>query len=528
MEILSTTIAGLALVLLAGLVLWRVVRSRRTKRRSARGGGGRPSHRNRWGASRARRPDVPPRREVAVHAEVRREETAAGRGAVDREAPAESTFDADLADDAADEAEEVVADAPSDAPAGRDEAEPAVFADESTPVSETGEVIADDEDALAAERAPDAATSAEGRGMTAFELTRITRVDPDPLPSPAPVPPSASARPPEVAAVPVHFATDREVASATTATFTGRRGDGRLVYGRALVTLPPAHRPGLIERPRRILGIFREKEDPSRHVMIVERALMDEADFLSAVRAEVSGGEGDEALLFIHGFNVVFDDALRRTAQLAYDLNFPGPALLYSWPSRGRVADYVADGSSVEWTVFHLRDFLERILLEVGASAVHVIAHSMGNRALVAAIRALDFAGLERRGAARLRQVVFTAPDIDAATFRDLARTFERGTQAERFTLYASSRDKALEAAQRLNHYPRAGDSGDGLVVVDTVDTIDASEVETDFLGHSYYGEAKSVISDLYYLIGQGIPPGQRAFLREVEHPEGQYWRFRL
>jgi esterase/lipase superfamily enzyme len=240
----------------------------------------------------------------------------------------------------------------------------------------------------------------------------------------------------------------------------------------------------------------------------------------------MSEADDAEALLFIHGFNVAFDSALRRTARLAYDLDFSGPALLYSWPSRGRATDYVADGSNVEWTVFHLRDFLERILLEVGARAVHVIAHGMGSRALVAALRALDCAELERRGAARLRQVVFTAPDIDAATFRDLARTFERGKQAERFTLYASSCDEALETARKLSHYPRAGDSGDGLVVVDGVDTIDASEVETDFPGYADHGEARSVLSDLHDLIGQGIPPDRRACLRPVEHPEGQYWRF--
>ena len=35
--------------------------------------------------------------------------------------------------------------------------------------------------------------------------------------------------------------------------------------------------------------------------------------------------------MFVHGFNVSFADAARRTAQIAYDLAFGGPGAL-SWP----------------------------------------------------------------------------------------------------------------------------------------------------------------------------------------------------
>jgi esterase/lipase superfamily enzyme len=43
----------------------------------------------------------------------------------------------------------------------------------------------------------------------------------------------------------------------------------------------------------------------------------------------------DEALVFIHGFNNSFEDALRRAGQLAYDLRFDGPVFAFSWSSEG-------------------------------------------------------------------------------------------------------------------------------------------------------------------------------------------------
>ncbi len=37
----------------------------------------------------------------------------------------------------------------------------------------------------------------------------------------------------------------------------------------------------------------------------------------------------------MHGYNTSFDNALYRTAQIAYDLDFDGATFLYSWPSGG-------------------------------------------------------------------------------------------------------------------------------------------------------------------------------------------------
>jgi esterase/lipase superfamily enzyme len=119
---------------------------------------------------------------------------------------------------------------------------------------------------------------------------------------------------------------------------------------------------------------------------------------------------------------------------------------------------------------------------------------------------------------------VFAAPDVDAGVFTDLAHSFVRGSG--RFTLYASSKDQALRLSRRLKKYPRAGQSGKGIVVVAGVDTIDATKLDTGLMSHSYFVDHTSIVSDIFAIMRHGHPPDQRVGLRPVRHPDGLYWAF--
>ena len=93
--------------------------------------------------------------------------------------------------------------------------------------------------------------------------------------------------------------------------------------------------------------------------------------------------------------------------------------------------------------------------------------------------------------------------------------------------LYASSKDRALGVSKRIHGYPRAGDSGDGLVVLPSVDTIDATDVDTSLVGHSYYGDNRSILTDLFTLLKHGNAPPRfgmtRAGLRAWTPPTGPF-----
>jgi esterase/lipase superfamily enzyme len=120
---------------------------------------------------------------------------------------------------------------------------------------------------------------------------------------------------------------------------------------------------------------------------------------------------------------------------------------------------------------------------------------------------------------------VLAAPDIDAAVFGDLVDRFH--ARADRCTLYASSGDLALKASSEFVGYPRAGQSGDGLVVVDGIDTIDASLIDTSLVGHSYIGDSDSILSDVHELILEDRPPGKRFRLDSAKLHNREYWIFR-
>ncbi|MDR6915085.1 esterase/lipase superfamily enzyme [Pseudomonas sp. 3296] len=321
----------------------------------------------------------------------------------------------------------------------------------------------------------------------------------------------------------VNFATDRQyTTNDNNITFTSE--PGRLSYGYCYVSIPPHHKTGAIESPSILRLEF--DEDPQKHVMILKTELLSHDMFTRDIGWLAQVSKSGSAFVFIHGFNVGFDDAAKRTAQMAYDLNFDGVPIFYSWPSRNSASltAYEADERNIELSEGKIKDFLVEILSDARFSNVFVVGHSMGTRGLAKAIGAIAVEKPEVIG--KLKAIVLAAPDIDAELFKQ--QIAPRLLKAERnITLYASSNDKALVASQKLHGYPRAGDSGSGLVILKGMDTIDASNVDTSLLGHSYYGDVRSIIDDMHYIIQESLPVNKRAGLSPTGSAPNKYWLFK-
>ena len=91
-------------------------------------------------------------------------------------------------------------------------------------------------------------------------------------------------------------------------------------------------------------------ESPDKHIMLHKVVVEEEVEnWFSHISDTVRFASEREAFVFVHGFNVRFVDALKRTAQLAHDLEVQGPIVSYSWPSRGKLTAYAADEASVSW-----------------------------------------------------------------------------------------------------------------------------------------------------------------------------------
>lgn len=295
--------------------------------------------------------------------------------------------------------------------------------------------------------------------------------------------------------------------------------------------MPRVERPWTLRLPFTQVVLYRQREDPSRHFTIKEVRSLTKEEFLTAVRArmiEATTYKG-HALVFVHGFNVSFDGALFRAAQLAYDLGFDGGAFLYSWPSKGAIGlnDYPHDRESSTQAEPFLREFLDMVARDSGATSVSIIAHSMGNQLLLPVLRELKRtapAGLT------ISQVIMAAPDVDRHAFENLAREISGSIRS--MTLMAASNDLALGISRRFwGGIPRAGDvPADGPIVVDGVDTIDITSLSTEMfsLNHSGYAEKSVLLSDIQALMQTGArPPDKRIpTLERIKGRSGDYWRY--
>ena len=251
--------------------------------------------------------------------------------------------------------------------------------------------------------------------------------------------------------------------------------------------------------------------------MLLNTSVVDRSNYFADLSIRIKKSDKNDAFIFVHGYNVTFEDAARRTAQMAYDLGFEGAPVFYSWPSQGSLLSYTVDEANNEWTQSNLKQFLEDFTSATDAQNIFLIGHGMGNRALTRAFGQLIAEKPTLRN--RFREVILSAPDIDAEVFkRDIAPHIVPAT------LYASSTDEALTGSKKFRQYARAGDAGAGLVIVQGIDTIDATNVATDFLGRSYSTESRSVIADLFYLIKDGKRAQDRFGLVETNTAAGRYW----
>ncbi|MDA7874082.1 alpha/beta hydrolase [Rhodopirellula sp.] len=301
--------------------------------------------------------------------------------------------------------------------------------------------------------------------------------------------------------------------------YTGDRG--QFTRGIAEVSVPDQHERGVVERPS--LLRFEVREDQTKHIVLTDAVELLEDDFKLRIENAVAKAPARDLLVFIHGYNVSFEAALLRTAQLAVDLPFEGAPICYSWPSQATLTGYPIDANNADWTVPHLKEFLLDLATESGADSINVIAHSMGNRAMTAAIRQIS----QQHNAADkplFDRIVLAAPDIDADYFRrDAAPALVQ--VANHVTLYASSDDQALIASRKVNGYPRAGDSGTDIVIAPGIETVDVSGTDLSLLGHSYYGDNETMLRELYDVLRARLPATQRTSLIQRNAGPMTYWQ---
>jgi esterase/lipase superfamily enzyme len=276
----------------------------------------------------------------------------------------------------------------------------------------------------------------------------------------------------------------------------------QVTYGACVVNFPVQHhRKGNLETPG-----WWEQRDLNAHFLVESTSQLSKEEFARNLGPH-------DALLFVHGFNNSFDDAVLRTAQIQYDLDFHGPAVAFCWPSAASLGGYQLDAERAGDSAAALAETIRTILDQLAAASaaggkppkLHIIAHSMGNRVLLNALFALYDGDYLKPDTRPLGQIILAAPDVGAAMFNNLipyATDF-----SEQVTYYYCRTDTALITSRQINLYEPVG-----LLPVfePSLRTICADRMDTSFIGHGYFSSSPKVLLDMQLIFASGLDPDHR------------------
>jgi esterase/lipase superfamily enzyme len=288
--------------------------------------------------------------------------------------------------------------------------------------------------------------------------------------------------------------------------FSGERGPA-LAFANITVSIPPdsVRQIGEVQWPSRIPG------DPATEFVALKADVVDRPQALAWFRRTIRTVPKRQVLVFIHGFNNRFEDAVFRFAQIVRDSHAQVVPVLFTWPSRGSVLAYGYDRESTAYSRNALESLLKALAASPEVGEISILAHSMGNALALETLR--QMAIRDGRVAPKIRNVLLAAPDVDV----DLAREaiIDMGPRERRpsFMLFVSQDDRALGVSRRVwgsvarlgainpDQEPYRSDLERANITV-----LDLTKLRAgDPLNHGKFAESPEVVQ----LIGQRLASGQ-------------------
>ncbi len=224
--------------------------------------------------------------------------------------------------------------------------------------------------------------------------------------------------------------------------FSGERGlDAR--YADIAVSIPPdANRTrGDVQWPSRLPA------DPAREFVTVKADVLEKSEVRPVFDRLVAAHRPRRALVFVHGYNNSFEDAVYRFAQIVHDSGAPVAPVLFTWPSRGQLLAYNYDRESSTYSRDALEEVLTTLAKDPKVDEISILAHSMGNWVTLETLRQMAI----RHGGRlpkKINVVMLAAPDVDVDVFRSqIADIREPRPQ---FILFVSQDDRALAVSRTI------------------------------------------------------------------------------
>ncbi|MDI6028845.1 alpha/beta hydrolase [Corticibacterium sp. UT-5YL-CI-8] len=222
--------------------------------------------------------------------------------------------------------------------------------------------------------------------------------------------------------------------------FTGERG-ADLSMADVTISVPPAanRAVGQIQWPKKLPA------DPSR-----EFATVAVSPVVGKKQAQDWLGrnlpENRSVLIFVHGFNNRFEDAVYRFAQIVHDSGAKTAPILFTWPSRARIFDYLYDRESTNYSRDALEDLIRHVAEDRRVGEITIMAHSMGAWPTMEALRQMSIR--DGRVNPKVKNVILASPDLDIDVFMTQWRSL--GEHHPQTYLFSSRRDRALNFSHTI------------------------------------------------------------------------------
>jgi len=225
-----------------------------------------------------------------------------------------------------------------------------------------------------------------------------------------------------------------------------------LSYASITVSIPPdaARKIGQIQWPTTLPG------NPTRDFVTASAEYLDRQSFNKALSAAAKSTGRNKVLVFVHGFNNRFDEAVYRLAQIVQDSKAPVIPVLFSWPSKGLVqlAAYKDDVESANQSREAFKELLDTVALNPNVKEITVLCHSAG---CWPGLGALGPRPVRVSRRAQIKNVLLVAPDVDVDVFRTYVQ--ETTKPKPRIALFVSHDDRALKVSRSIWGKPRLGDA---------------------------------------------------------------------
>ena len=223
--------------------------------------------------------------------------------------------------------------------------------------------------------------------------------------------------------------------------FSGERSD-QLSLTEIVVSIPPEknRQVGQVQWPKKLPA------NPERDFSTVSVTPLNEGnDVQSWLKGNLP--KGRRVLIFVHGFNNRYEDAVYRFAQIVHDSGTDVAPVIFTWPSRASIFDYNYDKESTNYSRDALEELLRRASSNPEVGEITVMAHSMGSWVTVEALR--QMAIRDGRIAPKITDVILASPDLDVDVFGQQIRAM--GDKRPKFTLFVSRDDRALTLSRRIS-----------------------------------------------------------------------------